>query len=260
MIDAHIHIFRKNSGKYSIELIDRFVKQAQKNGITEIYMLEHTHQFYEFKKMYKPVADNSEYLENWLSGKLKASLEAYMSFVDSVKDHSFPIKVKFGLEVCYIPETEHILADLLKQFKWDFVTGSVHFVNNWGFDHKPELWNGIDIDEVYRRYYEIMNYLIESNLFSGVAHPDSIKCFGHYPSQDMDSTYKALAEALNKAGMFAEQSGGLALNYGHPELGMNPGMLKILKTNNVCILTASDAHIPEHAGANIKELQSILDA
>ena len=30
--------------------------------------------------------------------------------------------------------------------------------------------------------------------------------------------------------------------------------------HNVRILTASDAHIPEHAGANIRELQAILDA
>lgn len=260
MIDAHVHIFRENSGEYSVEHIDRFVEQAQKNGITEIYMLEHTHQFCEFEKMYKPVIDNNEYLRNWLSGKLKASLESYTNFIDSVKDYTFPIIVKFGLEACYIPETEHILADLLKQYEWDFVTGSVHFVNNWGFDHKPGLWHGIDIDEAYRRYYEIMHQLVTSKLFNGVAHPDSIKCFGHYPSEDLGSTYTALAKALNKAYMYAEQSGGLALNYGFPGLGMNSDMMKIFKTNNVRILTASDAHIPEHAGANIKKLQSALDA
>ena len=260
MIDAHVHIFQGNSDEYSIELINSFIEQAQKNGITEIYMLEHTHQFHEFEQMYKPVSDNNEYLRNWLSGKLKASLEAYTNFIDTVKGYKFAIDVKFGLEVCYIPETEHILAGLLKQYEWDFITGSVHYINNWGFDHKPELWHGIDIDEAYRRYYEIMHQMIDSNLFNGVAHPDSIKCFGHHPSQDLSSTYTALSEALNKACMYAEQSGGLALNYGFSELGMNPSMLKIFKANNVHILTASDAHRPEHAGANIKELQMILDA
>lgn len=260
MIDAHVHIFRGNSEAYTVEHINRFAEQAQKNGITELYMLEHTHQFQEFEQMYKPVADGSEYLGNWLSGKLKASLESYTRFIDSVKDHSFPIKVRFGLEACYIPETEHILANLLKQYDWDFVTGSVHYVNNWGFDHKPELWQGIDIDGAYTGYYETMHKLIGSGLFSGVAHPDSIKCFGHYPSKAMNDTYNALAEALNKAGMYAEQSGGLVLNYGTAELGMNPAMLKIFKSHNVRILTASDAHVPEHAGANIKELQAILDA
>ncbi len=260
MIDAHVHIFRGNSEAYTVEHINSFVEQAQKNGITELYMLEHTHQFREFERMYRPVTDSNDYLANWLSGKLKASLESYAEFVDSVKGHSFPIKVKFGLEACYIPETEHILANLLEQYDWDFVTGSVHYVNNWGFDHKAELWQGIDTDEAYRQYYDIMHRLIASGLFGGVAHPDSIKCFGHYPSGDMGSTYTSLAEALNSAGMYAEQSGGLVLNYAFAELGMNKTMLKIFKDKNVRILTASDAHIPGHAGANIRELQDILDA
>ena len=258
MIDAHVHIFHGNSGEYTIDLINSFIAQAQKNGIREIYMLEHTHQFHEFEQVYKPIIDYNEYQKKWLSGKLKASLESYIQLVDKAKDFNFSIKVRFGLEACYIPETEHILTSLLKHYKWDFVTGSVHYIDSWGFDHKAEFWHGIDVDMVYRRYYEIMLEMINANLFNGVAHPDSIKCFGHYPSQDMSSTYTVLAEALNRAGMYAEQSGGLALNYGSPELGMNPSMLRIFKANNVRILTASDAHRSEHAGANIKELHEKL--
>lgn len=259
MIDAHVHIFRGNSGEYTIELINSFVEQAQRNRITELYLLEHTHQFYEFKQMYQPISEYNEYQRNWLSGKMNASLASYMQFIDRARGYEFPINVKFGLEVCYIPETEHILAGLLKQFEWDFVTGSIHYIDNWGFDHKPEFWHGINVDKAYERYYNIMHKLITSGLFGGVAHPDSIKCFGHRPSIDMSSVYLLLAEALNKAGMYAEQSGGLALNYGLPELGMNPDMLEIFRAKKVRMLTASDAHGAEHAGANIKELQGILD-
>ena len=219
MIDTHVHIFHGDS-EYSVELINSFVRQAQKNGIKEIYMLEHTHQFYEFEQMYKPITDYNEYQGIVLSSKMKASLESYTDFIGRVKEYDFPIDVKFGLEACYIPETEHILAGLLKQCKWDFVTGSVHYIDNWGFDHKAEFWRGIDVDMAYRRYYEIMLEMINTNMFNGVAHPDSIKCFGNYSTQDLSGTYIALAEALNKAGMYAEQSGGLALNYGFHELGM----------------------------------------
>jgi histidinol-phosphatase (PHP family) len=111
---------------------------------------------------------------------------------------------------------------------------------------------------MYDRYYEIMLEMINTKAFSGVAHPDSIKCFGFYPGYSLESTYEAVAKALNKAGMYAEQSGGLALNYGFPEMGMNPEMLSIFKKNAVRILTASDAHRPEHAGINIVELQNRL--
>ena len=98
-----------------------------------------------------------------------------------------------------------------------------------------------------------------NRLFTGLAHPDSIKCFGHYPSFDLTETYATIAGALKEAGMYVEQSGGLALNYTFYELGMNPKMLKVFKDNNVRIFTASDAHKPEHCVENIKKLQEILD-
>jgi histidinol-phosphatase (PHP family) len=213
---------------------------------------------YDFKEMYQPVEDYNEYQQNWLGGKMKASLESYISFIKKIKDCGFPIQVKFGLEVCYIPETESVLSDILKQYQWDFITGAIHYIDAWGFDHKDEFWNGVDVDHAYRRYYQIMHDLINSGLFTGLAHPDSIKCFGYYPAYDLTETYLCLADDLNKAGMYAEQSGGLALNYGFKGLGLNPGMLKVFKENGVRMLTASDAHRPEHTGANIRELQEIL--
>jgi histidinol-phosphatase (PHP family) len=259
MIDSHIHIFQGNSGEYTIEWISKFVEQAHSKGLHEIYLLEHTHQFYEFREMYKTVADYNEFQRNWLNKKMGVSVATYIDFIEKVKNHDFSLNVKFGLEGCYIPETENILADILNQYKWDFVTGAVHYIDSWGFDHKAEFWDGVDIDKAYKRYYEIMLDLINLKLFTGLAHPDSIKCFGHYPAYDLTETYIRLANALNKANMYAEQSGGLALNYGFAELGLNPGILKIFKENAVRILTASDAHKPEHTGEQIKALQKIME-
>ncbi len=56
-------------------------------------------------------------------------------FMNRVKDTKYPVKVKFGLEVCYIPETADILAEILKNYDFDFLTGSVHWIDGWGFDH-----------------------------------------------------------------------------------------------------------------------------
>lgn len=100
--------------------------------------------------------------------------------------------------------------------------------------------------------------LVRSGLFSGVAHPDSIKCFHHYPTEDLTAVYGLLADELNARHMYAEQSGGLALNYGFEELGMNKTMLNVFREKNVTIRFASDAHRPEHVGANISEMQAAL--
>lgn len=191
---------------------------------------------------------------------MNGSIDEYINFINSIKDISRPVKVKFGLEVCYIPETSDILADILNKYDFDFLTGSVHWIDGWGFDHmgQKETWESKNIDEVYKRYYEIMFQLCESGLFNGLAHPDSIKCFGYKPNMDLTEYYNKLAVLLKKHDMYAENNGGLRLNYSPDiELGLNPQLLSILRKNNVRIETASDAHKQSDVGANILELESI---
>ena len=257
MTDVHIHIER---GPYTKEWIDKFVEQAVRMGLDEIYLLEHSHRFVEFTPMYASVCEYSDYQKNWYKSKVGLSIKEYQALIAEMINVEFPIKIKWGLEVCYFPEYEKLIGDILNSFPFDFAVGSIHWVEGFGFDHKAEFWNGIDTEELYRKYYSLMLRLVKSGLFSGVAHPDSIKCFHHYPINDLTNTYCLLADELNAHHMYAEQSGGLALNYGFEEAGMNQTMLNVLKNKNVDIRFASDAHKPEDVGANISKLQAILQA
>ncbi|MBR4084060.1 MAG: histidinol phosphate phosphatase [Lachnospiraceae bacterium] len=243
-----------------MDYFEGFIKVAQEAGLDEIYLLEHTHQFTEFEKVYEPIKAYNDFQHNWITTRMNGSINEYMDFINRVKDLKYPVKVKFGLEVCYIPETADLLADILKNYDFDFLTGSVHWIDGWGFDHmgQKELWESKNVDEVYKRYYDIMFQLCESGLFNGLAHPDSIKCFGYKPDIDLTEYYDKLAELLNKHGMYAENSGGLRLNYSpNLELGLNPQLLSILRKNNVRIETASDAHKQRDVGANIRDLEGM---
>jgi histidinol-phosphatase (PHP family) len=254
MIDTHIHI---EKGDYTLEWINQFVNVALNRGLTEIYLLEHSHRFIEFKNIYKNFVLYNDYQKSWLDRKLKLSLEDYKDFILKVNNEKFPIKIKFGLEVCYEEEFEETIKNTLDNFQWDFITGSVHWIDGWGFDHIKEHWDKIDVDKVYKRYYEIMKSLIKSQLFNIVAHPDSIKCFGYNPSYDLTETYFEIADLLNKYNVSAEQNSGLYYRYGHKDLGMNRKMYDIFKSKNIHIYTASDAHKPEDTGKYIRELDDI---
>lgn len=259
MIDCHIHLER---GSYTLAWLNEFVKTAIKRGIDEIYLLEHSHRFNEFVPMYKSICDYSDYQREWFKRKNSGnlSIKNYTTFIEHAKQIAYPIKVKFGLEICYFEGYEHLIQDVLNSYSFDFATGSVHWVDGFGFDHKKELWDTIDVDEIYIRYYEIMQKLIESDLFTGVSHPDSIKVFGHKPSYELVGIYGKLADLLCRHNMYAEQSGGLHLNYSsNCELGMNESMLKIFIDKGVRILTASDAHSPTDVGADIIGLQNLLE-
>ena len=132
--------------------------------------------------------------------------------------------------------------------------GSIHFVDDFAFDHKPEHWNGIDVDEIYRRYFEDSILLAKSGIFDGIGHPDAIKLFGHKPSFSLTEYYERLAEALAKNGMYADQNSGIARRCPGASLGMEKELLQILKMHNVRIVTSSDAHCPEDLGDKIKEM------
>ena len=257
MTDAHIHIER---GPYTKEWIDRFAAQAAAAGLDEIWLLEHSHRFPEFAPLYEQVCAYSDYQENWYQSRVGPSIKEYQALITEMRNREFPVKIKWGLEVCYFPEYEKLTGEILRSFPFDFAVGSIHWVEGFGFDHKAELWEGIDVDALYHTYYSLMIRLAESGLFSGVAHPDSIKCFHFYPSCDMTADYIRLAEALNAHHMYAEQSGGLALNYGFEERGMNPALLHVLRSRNVPIRFASDAHRPEDVGANIAAMYADLQA
>lgn len=257
MIDCHIHLER---GPYTQEWLQEFINTALDRGLDEIYLLEHSHRFREFAPMYQPICMYNQYQREWYERhNTQQSVTAYHEFIKKTPCLSFPIKIRFGLEVCYFEEQEGLIGEILRSFPYDFVIGSVHWIDGFGFDHKKEFWNGLDVDRLYIRYYEIMENLIKSGLFTGIAHPDSIKVFGYQPKFDLSETYERIASLLNQYGMYAEQSGGLHLNYGTDcELGMNSTMRKIFLDQGVHIQTASDAHRPEDVGANIKELIELL--
>ncbi len=180
MIDAHIHIER---GPYTKEWIDHFVRQALYMNLDEIWILEHCYRFREFVPMYDGVCNYSRYIDHWFretAGVLE--LSDYLRLIDEIRNSNPAMKINFGLEVCYFHQFEEFVYQHTKNLELDFIVGSVHFVDNFAFDHKREHWNTVDVDTIFRRYFDVSIELAKSGIFDGIAHPDSIKLFGHRPS------------------------------------------------------------------------------
>lgn len=259
MTDGHIHIER---GDYTLEWIDKFVSKAVEMQLDEIRLLEHCYRFEEFVPMYDSVCSYSEYVDAWFhrcAGVLK--LADYLELIERVRKETYPVKIKFGLEICYFKEFEYLIAEQTKDKGFDFLLGSIHFVDDFAFDHKAEHWIGMDVDKIYRRYFEDSVSLAKSRIFDGIGHPDAIKLFGHRPSYPLTEYYESLAKALKESDMYADQNSGVFRRCSDTaSLGMDKELLGILKKHNVKIITSSDAHCPEDVGYKIKEMNdSILN-
>jgi len=259
MIDAHVHL---DKGKLSLQWIQLFVDNAIKKNINELYLLEHTNMFTEFMPIYEEMAKFNEYQKNWVENKKRnaISLSEYIHFIEEMKENQFPVKIKYGLEVCYSPLYDEILQNIFKNYYFDFLVGSIHTIDGWAFSHLKQKWSeaDVDVENIYKRYYEIMLQLIESKLFNGLAHPFSLGCYGVNAETNFSQTYEKIAIMLKENDMYTELNSGLALNYAIKNFGINEPMLKAMKENNVKILTASDAHKPEHVGIYIEEISKLI--
>ena len=255
MIDGHIHI---EYGAYTLEWIQEFVDKAVEMQLDEIWLLEHNYMFREFAPMYESVCAHSEFVNNWFQRKAgNKDYAEYLELIDKVREKEYPVKIKFGLEVCYFKDYEDLVVEQTKDKGFDFLLGSIHFVDNFAFDHTAELWEGIDVDKTYETYFEDSIALAKSQIFDGIGHPDAIKLFGHKPSYALTDYYERLAKALSDSNMYADQNSGVERRcHDTASLGMDAELIRALKRHNVKIITSSDAHKPEDVGYKIRELAS----
>lgn len=257
MIDGHMHL---EYGPLDKEYVLEFIEEAKRKGLSEIQILDHTHRFVEFKPIYENLRE-FEVQDKWLDGKLKFcnSLDEFISLMEEIKKMDTGISVKYGLEVCYVPEYEEFLRETLSKYSFDFLVGAIHSVDGILYDmafSKELLWDKYDVNHIYKRYYELVFDLVKSDLFTQLAHPDTIKLFNYYPTYDLKPTYHKLADLLNEHHVKAENNTGCYYRYDHKDMGLSDELLDILLEHNVEMITASDAHKPEHVGSYIKEVYS----
>ena len=252
LTDGHMHL---EYGLLNEDYVMRFVQEAAAKGLDEIDILDHSHRFKEFEGCYEHLKIY-EKQKDWLAKPTKFcnTLKDYYGLIETMRKKDLPVRVRFGLEVCYTSDTKDLLKEILSDVHLDFLTGAVHSVDHILYDmsfSKELLWDVWPSEKVYRRYYEEVLSLIDSGLFDRLAHPDQIKMLQIDPGYDLSQAYEKIAAALKKQGMYAENNTGVHYRYGHPDIGDSDGLLDTFKKYGVKLICASDAHRPEDVGTDI---------
>lgn len=182
--------------------------------------------------------------------KYRISFEQMREYEDKVlnakKRYADEIEILLGYEVDYLVGymDERVLrADV------DFLIGSVHFIEEWGFDN-PEFigdYENRDIDEIWQKYFDTVEEMAKSRLFDIVAHFDLIKIFKFMPKKDIVEIAKNALLAIKETGMTLEiNTAGYRKPIGeaYPSLAL----LKEAKKLGIDITFASDAHKREQVG------------
>jgi len=230
LIDLHNHTPLCNHAKGEPE---EYIKKAVEKGIEVYGFADHA-----------PMEFDYEYRMGF------EDMQKYEEKIRSLSQKYDNIKILLGYEVDFTP----VIDKRVLQRDVDYLIGSVHFLDNWGFDN-PEFikeWHSRDVDDVYGEYFSLIEKLAKSRLFNIIGHIDLVKVFGYKPKKPVKDIAKNAIKAIKKAGMAVElNTAGLR----KPVKELYPGdeILEMLLEENIDITFSSDAHSPEQVGYMLKE-------
>ena len=224
--DYHTHTYFSD-GESSHE---SYLQNAAATGITEIGFTDHF----------------SILPSKWTTKEEK--IPELKNTMRTLKDtSSLPVKVKFGAEIDYIPGKEDEISRLTQSLPFDYIIGSVHFLDSWNFDTSPEGFEGKDIDELYEHYSSIMIKAIESGLYDIMGHIDLIKKFGHFPEKASTKLFKNVIKSLKKSRTAIELNTS-GLNKPCKEMYPSKEILEACYKNDIPVTLGSDAHNANEVG------------
>ena len=237
IVDMHNHTKLCNHATGEME---EYVQNAIKKGVKYFGFSDHAPM--EFDKKYRmSFSDMSLYEEN-----VKNLKEKYKN----------DIEIILGYEVDYLPNymDERVLSSDV-----DYLIGSVHFLNGWGFDN-PEFigeYKNRDIDKIWEEYFEAIKNMAKSGMFDIVGHIDLIKVFKYLPKNEIKVIAHEAIKEIKKADMVVELN---MSGYKKPinELYPSNDILELISEHDIKITFGSDAHNPSEICKYEDRLKEVL--
>lgn len=163
--DLHLHTFYSHGANSPFEMHEA----AEKKGLSLIGFTEHSPRprGYDYTR---------EYREH-----LMAHFPDYIREVVALRDRSkSSCKVLLGLEMDWLPKEIDFIQNACKAYDYNYIIGSVHFLEHWGFDDQEDPWREASEDKIFSWYEDYFLHwlsMLESGLFQIAAHPDLIKIY-----------------------------------------------------------------------------------
>ena len=234
IVDYHMHLRAPDESiDHTVEAVERFVELAAERGIDEIGFTEHVYYFEQTRQLWSM----PYHLE-----RCAYDIEPYVDAVVEAKRRGHPVKL--GIEVDYEPGLEEETAEVLRPYPWDYVLGSIHFLDGLAIDQEPSLVGSLGEQASWGRYYETLAGAARSGLFDSLAHPDLVKFFG----AEIEWDWAAVAGSLDGVALEVSSAG---LHKPHGELYPNGSLLAAAKQREMPITLASDAHVPQNVGRDL---------
>jgi histidinol-phosphatase (PHP family) len=234
--DYHTHPQGHRVQRYSQKLLQPWVDQARKIGLTEIAFTDH---------------------DRYCAGVDFVEIER-------LREKNPDLKLRAGIELDNDPESSAAGRQWVEQHwaKLDFVLGSVHFLENKDqmFDTVPagaSQFEGRNIDQMYVEYFRRVREIAATGLVDCLAHLDLIKIHGHRTSTEIEEIAGETLDFIRRRNLAIELS---TAGWRKPVNELYPGdrLIMLVMQKGIAFTTASDAHSHVQLAENYDRLAETM--
>lgn len=208
-------------------------------------------------------SDTTEPFDDWRM--TSSDIPEYLAWIAAARAHAKDrITVRCGLECDWLPNREADVAALRALHPWDYLIGSVHYIDAdpWDFDNPKwlgEIGKWEDIDSAWDLYWKAYTDMADSGLYDIMGHPDLIKKFDHIPAGDLTRYYEPAIDAIATAGSIIEINTA-GLDKPCAEIYPHPTFLELARDAGIDLVISSDAHHPSEVARNREKAITIAKA
>ncbi len=240
LVDYHIHTKYCNHATGEME---EYVIKAIEIGLAQIGFAEHM-----------PVMPQPELCLSYEDLPVY-----YQGAVDLREMYSESISIRIGAEIDILPEKYDEIRQILSDYPFDYVIGSLHYLDGWPFDQK-EYINGFQrglLEEHYHSFFTKIVEIASSGFCDILGHADNLKRMGFPPPNNPRPYYRKIIEAIGDNGLSIELNTS-GIDAPIKEMYPSPIFLRMLISSGVPITLGSDAHAPDQVGRHFAKARSLL--
>lgn len=238
--DYHIHT---TLCKHAEGGMEEYVEHAIRIGLEEIGFADHMPLMPE-PRFCMDYSDLPEYLERVreLAGRYRGR-----------------IAIRLGCEMDIVPGREDEIRDIIERSEFDYVIGSVHYLDGWPFDQEKykDVFVKNDLGAIYDMFFETVIRAARTGLYDIAGHIDNIKRMGYRLTGDMTAHYEKTAAALREMNLAVEVNTS-GLDTAAAEQYPSVEFLRILNRHGVPVTVGSDSHAPGQVGRYFDRVYGIL--
>ncbi len=241
--DYHMHTPRC---KHADGPLEAYAEQALHLGLSEIGFSDHSP------------------LPNGMGSNVRMDpdeLTDYVADIHKLRDHyRGDLAVRLGIELDFVEGVESFNEKLLADHPWDYVIGSVHYLDpDCCFPSWPRNYRG-DVHALYEKYFEQIRKMARSGLVDVVAHFDVAKRCGTPHGESERAAITATLQEIARAGLAMEIN---TSGYRHSDLRTREpypsyDIIQQAVALDIPLLVNSDAHTPTHLCTQFAEVEHRL--